>query len=288
MNSLSSQMRESRRRLRCLGGRQTALMCAIAAAYAMPGGVIWPSSVWAAATAGETARARTKLQEGAGALDQGDYEQALARFQEAFEIVPSPKIYFNFGLAHEGLAHHAEALDSFERFLAEAKDATAATRLQAERYVATLRPRVGSVVVDCATAGAEVRIDGRALGTTPLGRRFHVAAGSHQLVVQQAGLAPFVRDFSVAAGDEVQLVATLAPLERAVAPTIAAPVTRPPLALVQTDAPAAPRDNRAARSRLFLGLGATAVILVAVGITLAIVLGGSTSYPRTDAQISGN
>lgn len=268
--------------------RKTAVACVIAVVCAMPGGLATPSRA-RAATAGETARARAKLQEGARALDQADYERAMARFQEAFAIVPSPKIFFDFGLAHEGLAHHAEAVDAFERFLADAKDASAETRLQAENYVSTLRPRVGAVTVSCATSGAEVEIDGRALGTTPLGRAFHVAAGPHKLVVQRAGLAPFVREFSVAAGAEVELVADLAPPERTLPLAMVPPPAPSPPALVQTTgSPSAGEPPAGRRRPLLVALVATAVVVVAVSVTLALVLGGSTTYPGTDHTISGN
>ena len=61
--------------------------------------------------------ARTKLLDGSDALKRGDFKDALARFKEAYELVPSPKIHYNFGLAYRGLGRPADAIDAFEKFL---------------------------------------------------------------------------------------------------------------------------------------------------------------------------
>jgi len=76
------------------------------------------------------------------ALKRGDYPTALARFEEAYALVPSPKIHYDFGLAYVGLERPAEALAAFERFLAEAPDAPADKREKAASMVSALRARV--------------------------------------------------------------------------------------------------------------------------------------------------
>ena len=79
------------------------------------------------------------------ALKRGEHRVALDRFEEAYALVPSPKIHYDFGLAYLGLGRDADALSAFERFLAEAPDAPADKRDKAARYVAELRARVGTV-----------------------------------------------------------------------------------------------------------------------------------------------
>jgi tetratricopeptide (TPR) repeat protein len=84
-------------------------------------------------------------------MKRGDYQAALARFQEAYALVPSPKIHYDFGLAYVGLERPAEALAAFERFLAEAPDAPPDKREKATSLIATLRARVAE------TAGRDAR-----------------------------------------------------------------------------------------------------------------------------------
>ena len=85
--------------------------------------------------------ARVKLVEGVAALKRGDHRAALARFEEAYALVPSPKIHYDFGLAYVGLGRSADALASFERFLAEATDAPSDKRDKAASMIASLRAR---------------------------------------------------------------------------------------------------------------------------------------------------
>jgi tetratricopeptide (TPR) repeat protein len=97
----------------------------------------------AAASDATREAARRKLVEGVDAMKRGDYEAALARFEQAYALVPSPKIHYDFGMAYVGLGRPAEALAAFERFLAEAPDAPPEKREKAASLVSTLRARVG-------------------------------------------------------------------------------------------------------------------------------------------------
>jgi hypothetical protein len=96
----------------------------------------------AAASDGTREAARGKLIEGVDLMKRGDYQGALARFQEAWALVPSPKIHYDFGMAYVGLGRPADALAAFERFLAEAPDAPADKREKAAALVTTLRRQV--------------------------------------------------------------------------------------------------------------------------------------------------
>ena len=113
------------------------------------------------------ALARGKLVEGSEKLKQGEYTQALTLFKEAYDLVPSPKIFYNFGLAYSNLGRATEAVEAFEKFLDEANDASPEARANAERHKSELLPQIGSVVVQCDVDGAEISIDGRLKGVTP-------------------------------------------------------------------------------------------------------------------------
>jgi hypothetical protein len=101
----------------------------------------------AAASDATRAAARAKLVEGVAALKRGDHQAALARFEEAYALVPSPKIHYDFGLAYMGLGRTADALAAFERFLAEARDAPVDKRDKAASMVSTLRARMAETGV---------------------------------------------------------------------------------------------------------------------------------------------
>jgi PEGA domain-containing protein len=268
--------------VRAIGARGVCLVLALAALTAMPARAI-------GATAEEMGRARAKLHEGASALDDGDYEAALARFQEAFQIVPSPKIQFDFGLAYAGLARHA---DAFERFLAEAKDAPAANRAEAERHVAELRRRVGTVVITCDTAGAEVKLDGRTLGKTPLAKKVYVGLGAHEIVVRAGARAPFLEDFTAAAGVEHRVVANLAaaPAAGRTASLTAAPPgpNGENMPLLASQPEPARGDETEHAGHAWLYWTAAGVVVAGLAVAAVVVFGRTTSYPSVAGTVQGN
>jgi hypothetical protein len=176
------------------------------------------------------AEARRSLEEGAKRFEAGDYAAALARFEEAYRHFPSPRFLYNMGQAQRRLDRPLEALESFERFLAEARDAPATARQEAERLVAELRGRVGRVEVTASVAGAEIVLDGRSFGVAPR-PPIRVAPGLHQIVVEKPGHEPFLDRFEVEPGATVRLRAQLtprAPVAPPVVPAVRAPA--PPAA----------------------------------------------------------
>jgi len=55
---------------------------------------------------------------------QGDVGGALEKFNAAYAAYPSPKLMFNIGQANRDLSRPVEAIEAFQRFLAEATDAS--------------------------------------------------------------------------------------------------------------------------------------------------------------------
>jgi hypothetical protein len=162
--------------------------------------------------------ARAKLVQGGEALKRGEFEDALNRFQEAYRLVPSPKIQYNFGLAYRGLGRKAEAFEAFERFLAEAPDASKETRQNATRERAQLAGQITTLEVKVDLAGAEIFVDGRSYGvqrTAPI----YLDPGPHQLMVEKAGEGPaYTERINASAGQRITVMARL----------IHGPVTQPP------------------------------------------------------------
>ena len=172
--------------------------------------------------------ARSKLVEADRSLKAGDFQAALTSFKAAYELYPSPKIYFNFALAYEGMGRNAEALEALDTFLEKALDAQEESREKARTIRATLLTRVGTLIVrleGVAPGDRALVLDGRDAGKLAPERRIPVDPGPHLLLVDQpGGASPFTQRFQVAAGATATVVVPAAPV-------IAAPVAR------QDDAP---------------------------------------------------
>jgi len=166
--------------------------------------------------------------EGVRLLQKGDNRAALAKFNEAFALVQSPKIQFNMGKAYRALGNDVEALRAFDTFLDEAPYAPKASRADAEREVQALRPKLSYIEVEAEDSGGTVRIDGRDMGKTPLVRAVVVTPGAHEVKVEKAGMVTETRSVAPIAGQKVRIVVKLSavPAPEPAKPAVVA--TRPP------------------------------------------------------------
>jgi hypothetical protein len=213
--------------------------------------------------------ARDRLEEGSALYRKGDYQGALHKFEEARALFPSPKIYFNLGQALNRLGRTAAAVEAFERFLAEAPDAAADRRRDAEALLNELRPRIGYVRVT-AEAGSEIAVDGQPAGTAPLKRTVAVDPGIHQVTARAPGArVGHVGTIEITPGQTIDWEAKEAPAPLADGPlplTTPLPLANPPHpAVVATAPPPQPR------SRWLPWVAGAGAVVVALAITALLV-----------------
>jgi len=225
--------------------------------------------------------ARAKLVEGVDALRRGEHRLALEKFQEAYALVPSAKIFYDFGLAYVALGRRAEALAAFERFLGEAHDAPADKRQRAAEQIIVLRSQVGTaaITVPGAPDGTTIVVDGRDLGRVPLARPVYLDPGRHEIAARSAaGRAGPVQQIDIRAGAGVEVVV---PVEGA-GPTVAValPATRNPDLSARPPAGPGPvepapmvaaGDGLGGRRIAALSIGAGGVALIGAGLTFGVL-----------------
>jgi hypothetical protein len=170
------------------------------------------------------AKAQALLTDGSVLYERGDYAGALEKFNAAYAAYPSPKLMFNIGQADRDLSRPVEALEAFENFLAGAPDASPETIADARKSVAELQGKLGQIRIDCDRAGAEVSVDGKSVGLTPLPGLLWATPGRHQVTASRASAALALENVDVSAG-AVQTV-TLR-LHALASPVAAAPVPKP-------------------------------------------------------------
>jgi tetratricopeptide (TPR) repeat protein len=218
-------------------------------------------------------RAQAFLTEGAALYENGDFAGALRKFEAAYSVYPSPKLWLNIGQAQRDLRHPVEAVEAFERFLADAHDTPAPAVAEANASVAELRRQLGRLLVDCPAAGVEIALDGRSIGRTPLPRAIWAMPGRHRLTARHPGWVTIVETIAVAAGD-LRRVAVRQPLA---VPPPAEEESRP----VVADLRAAPpeRNDKALYARWpFWAVVGGAVLVAGVVVFAA---SGHTSVPST-------
>jgi hypothetical protein len=150
-------------------------------------------------------QARDKMAEGVRLLSARDFAKALARFNEAYVLFPSPKLHYNRGLALNGLGRRADAFVSFSRFVNETKDPSPEYLKHANRELERLKGLIGFLEISTETAGAEVRVDAERVGVTPLANALPVEPGAHDVSLQAPGFGDTVQRVSIAAGERVKV-----------------------------------------------------------------------------------
>ena len=132
--------------------------------------------------------------------EKGDHAGALEKFNAAYAAYPSPKLLFNIGQADRDLSRPVEAMEAFEKFLASDTDASPETIAAARKAVAKLQDKLGRIRIDCQTAGAEVNIDGKSVGLTPLPDLVWATPGRHLIVASHPKATPVLENIDVIAG----------------------------------------------------------------------------------------
>jgi hypothetical protein len=164
------------------------------------------------------------IAQGVALRKQGEDAQALALFERAYALLPSPRAIAQVALAHQALGHWREAESGLIEVLGHADDAWVATnRAYLEESLATVQGHLAWLEVDSNVAGAELWVGGRLVGRTPLDRPLRVEAGELAMSVRAPGFSPIERRLPVEPRSRVYEVFTFASQPAPVQPSAPSP-----------------------------------------------------------------
>jgi hypothetical protein len=253
-------------------------------------------------------KAQALLKEGSALYKQADFSAALKKFEAAYALYPSPKLQFNIAQADRELGRIVEAVEAFETFLVQAPDAAPPIVAEARQSLAELKPKLAQVRIDTA-AGAQIEVDDRAVGFTPLARIIWVLPGRHRVAIKHPNYAPSSLEVAVSAGEIRTVAPQLLPAGRVATPVPPAPapapvvtaapvVTETPVVTATPVAPAPPAPNVAAGKPWYFWTAAAATVAFAGGAVVAGLSAngmfndlqkgcGATTAGCSDSQING-
>ncbi len=152
------------------------------------------------------AEAAQRFQRGLGFYNDGDYALALIEFERAYQLVPDYRVLYNIGQVAIQLSRFARARRALERYLRQGGQELPEQRIVAvERDLAMLRERTAFLELSTEPPGAEVLVDDRSYGKTPLGRPLLLDAGEHRVVVRKKGFEPVTRRLVLAGAEKLGL-----------------------------------------------------------------------------------
>jgi tetratricopeptide (TPR) repeat protein len=145
------------------------------------------------------AAARVHFEKGVAAFNDRRYADAAEAFNTAYRLSPAYVVLYNIGQVNVALGNSVAAVDAFEAYLKQGASSISEERqkeVQAE--VEEQRGRIGTVFIISHPEDADVRVDGRLVGTTPLSGPLRLNAGHHTIEAIRADRAPQIRELEIA------------------------------------------------------------------------------------------
>src|SRR5215471_13322906 len=128
--------------------------------------------------------AATLVQRGLQLRERGDDEAALEAFRKAHELLPDARSLAQMGLAEQALGRWIDARGHLREALIQERDPWITRRRDVlERAVRAIDDHLGELDVLGGVPGAEVKVNGHAVGALPLARPLVVPAGTVTLEV---------------------------------------------------------------------------------------------------------
>lgn len=162
---------------------------------------------------------------------EGDYRLAVIEFERTYELVPDYRVLYNIGQVRIQLGDYARARKALERYLREG-----AGQLKPDREKAVhgdlemLESRTATLRINCSEAGADVLVDGEAVGTTPLAEAVLMNAGEHNVEVRKLGFRSQVLRRTLAGSDAAEVEVKLEPVPMAAPTAAVTPISVAPVA----------------------------------------------------------
>jgi hypothetical protein len=218
---------------------------------------------------------RAEFEKGWEALEAKNYEEAYRILSALFVEKPSYDVALNLGAAEYQLGKYADAATHLAYGVRNAPPGEDPDTIERgkrglervkQRHVATL-----TIAVD--QAGAEVHLDGKAIGVAPIETEVFASPGKHSLEAKLAGFQPTTREVEVEVG---QTLAVSLELGAPLAPAAPSPELAPP-----------PRAQHSGVSPRTIALISGAVVTVAAGTT-ALVFGVKSTSADSRAEEIAN
>ena len=194
------------------------LLCALGAIGAHGEAAAQPKNKAAAAktvapkSLSETLTGPAKAEYEAGKIlyQDGDHQNALVKFQHAYELSSDARLQWNVAACEKNLRHYTRVLAALEKYQKEGGALlTDQDKIDATDLTATVRTLVSALKVTASEPGADVFVDDEKIGTTPLAGPVLIDVGNRRIRVSKPGFKEFTKVEAVAGNGDVSVTADL-------------------------------------------------------------------------------
>jgi len=229
-----------------------------------------PASAWA----DSKQEAEQQFRAGVSLQKVEDFEAAISAFESSLRLYPTKGAWFNLANCLRATHRYPEALTALERLQQDfGSELVDPMRSTAEMQIAELRNLTATLAIEVDQPGADVAIDGRSIGTSPLTNPIRLGLGDHELRVTLEGFETAIVPVNLGPAQvaartiKLSTVAALVPALPTAAPALAAEPEPP--AHVAPPPPSTAADSE--RSHL------TTVGMVSTGAGALLLAGGAVT-----------
>jgi hypothetical protein len=221
------------------------------------------------------------LAEGNKAFESKKHQQALDRYQAAYEMYASPKLYYSLARALDELGRRADAARYYERFLIESGvEYRSALYERAHEKLRAASSGLGKLRLETTVPGAKLFVDGTEVATLPT-TPLYLAEGRHDLRAERDGFTSFESKVKIEPGKVSSVMVDMVPVrvvKQSLPSVVCAPEPEP--IEVQKVVPPPPEPSIAEEWWFWslIGVGVAAAVGTGVGLALS----GDPGPPDTE------
>jgi hypothetical protein len=157
-----------------------------------------------------TGLAKAEFEAGKILYQDGDFANAIVKFQHAYEIASDARLLWNIAVCEKSLRHYTKALAAIDRYQREGgARLTAVDRKDAQDIEKVLRTLISTMKLLVSEPSAEIFVDDEKVGTSPLPGPLMIDVGRRAVRVHKPGFRDFVETRQVEGATEFTLVAKL-------------------------------------------------------------------------------
>ncbi len=217
-------------------------------------------------------KARVLFSKAGRLFRQKSYSGALKHYQEASKLFPSYKIDLNIAVTLESMGRNTEAATAYHDFLARYKKSPHSARREAWLRLNGLKRWLARLRITCAVPGAQVTVDDKPVGLTPLPTSLYLQSGMHTIKVERERYHPISMPVRLRRGAFQKLTVQLMLIQK----PKPAPAPLPAPALANDTTPLCPPipEEEIIKARRHMTIGGS----IALGAGLALVVGAAVLY----------
>lgn len=228
------------------------------------------------------AKAAALLDAGNALFAKKRHEAALGKYEAAYEIYPSPKLYYSLGRAYDELGRNPEAATFYERFLLESGvEYRTALYERAHRRLRRVSKALGKLRLVAEVPGAKLYVDDRESGTLPM-LPLWLPAGRHAVRAEREGYTSFEGTALIREGRISTLLIDMPKLRVVQAPPAPPPPPPPEPELIELPPRPPPPEEPSVLSTWWFWSAVGAVVAAGVGTGVALAVTSDPAPPERE------